>query len=80
MLVLEARPARASLIPTDLGAGRPWTNNRLRHHLDPLLANRELRFLMPESFGPSPEAFFSRPEIFSRTAASRSRAASCSSA
>lgn len=66
MLVLEARPARASLIPTDLGAGLPWTNNRFRHHLDPLLADRELRLLMPESFGPSPEAFFSRPEIVLR--------------
>jgi hypothetical protein len=63
VFVFEARPARTSLIPTDLGAKLPLTNDHLRRHLDPLLADLELRFLMPESFGPSPEAFLSRPDI-----------------
>jgi hypothetical protein len=63
VFVLEARPARASLIPTHLWAGLSGTNNRLRSDLDPLLADLELRFLMPESFGRSPEAFFSRPDF-----------------
>ena len=63
MFVLEARPARASLVPTDLGAGLSGKNNRLRRHLDPLFADLELRFLMPASFGLSPEAFFCRCDI-----------------
>jgi len=63
VFVLEARPARTSLIPTDLRAGLPLTNDHLRRHLDPLLADLELRFLIPESFGPSPEAFFSHADI-----------------
>jgi len=63
VFVLEARPARASLVPTDLGAGLSGKNNRLRRHLDPLFADLELRFLMPASFGLSPEAFFCRCDI-----------------
>jgi hypothetical protein len=63
MFVLEARPARASLIPTDLGAGLSGTKNRVRSDLDPLLEDLELRLMMLESFDPSPEAFFCRPDI-----------------
>jgi hypothetical protein len=63
VFVLEARPARASLIPTDLGAGLQGAHNRLGRQLDPMLADLELRFEMPESLGPSPETFFNRPEI-----------------
>jgi hypothetical protein len=63
VFVLEARPARASFIPTDLGAGLSGAESRVRSDLDPLLADLELRFLMSESLAPSPEAFFSRPYI-----------------
>ena len=63
MFVLEARSARTSLISTDLGAGLPGTSHRLRRHLDPLLPDLELRFLMPESYSPSLKAFFCRRDI-----------------
>jgi len=46
MFVLEARPARASLIPNDLGAGLSGTKNRVRSDLDPLLEDLELRLMM----------------------------------